>query len=966
MKASTIKPYKFVNPNLITGMTGVGKGGATIIAAGKKITGPGVGGGSADVKAGRTTLLSLNRIGATIEALGTTQQKINTLLLTENKLIQSSKEFRRKRDQYLKDQESESKQENALKKKQAADGEIKQESDKKVKEKKGLLETLFAPFRGIIEFAMNIMITQGVLRWIANPKNFGAIQTFVDSAVKVFNFIFNIAYKSIDFFLTGVSHVFGDGSTQGFDRFREALGGLGEILIGIAGFKALSYLNPFKLVGDLLGLLDLLSLGGGEAAAAGLPPGGKPKPKSKPKSGGLFGKIGDFGKGIGNKFKEFGSNVSKSMRDKLAKSGEFMKDATKKAMRPIIEKAHKFLQDKGIIKLANNLGEKAVGVIKKMPGYPKIMAKVQKEGGQGLLKKLGGKAIPVIGGLVNLYFAYDRLKNGDKSGAALEAISAILDIAGLFTGGATSALSMVLDTYLFGRDFFPDLVKKENEAFGSLLNSILGPINSIKDGLPKIPMLKDGGIVSKPTIAAIGENGPEAIIPLGKIASLGGTTGTLIGGLQSALKRMGAAGEIARSLIGNDIKDAENSFGAQGIGGAGGDTLGKSINKGLRGIEINAGDDFSLLLGKKSVTITDKKNPTNDPKTLRGQLANVLSSLIWLSNQDLTSGGGGGGGAPGAGPGEDPGDIDTSGVEAATGSVVDKGVAIAKKLMSNLGLTKEAAAAIAGNFAHESGGFIPGIREGGPFGRSSKPWPQGTVGRGYGWAQWTNSVPGDRYDKFIQSYGGDYSKIPTNEDNLKFAIQEMRTTNKLTSGFKKMTDVSKAAVWFRANWERAGVHHDGPRISYAKGILSKMASGGQIQTDKDLMFPPLSFGGVASTKNTTKDNGGGEKISPTANISVSRLTNNVSNSINLHVDPTTSKQNVKRTPTRKTSFKPINMSGGYSLSQSSQNISMSEVISDISVTVIPVPINTSSNVVMQAGAAPPVIRTQNPITRGFG
>ena len=139
-----------------------------------------------------------------------------------------------------------------------------------------------------------------------------------------------------------------------------------------------------------------------------------------------------------------------------------------------------------------------------------------------------------------------------------------------------------------------------------------------------------------------------------------------------------------------------------------------------------------------------------------------------------------------------------------------------------------AAAAIAGNFAHESGGFIPGIREGGPFGKSSKPWQKGTVGRGYGWAQWTNSVPGDRYDKFIQSYGGDYNKIPTNEDNFKFAVQEMRTTNKLTDNFKNMTDTAKATVWFRKNWERAGVHHDEPRISYAKGILEKMSEGGVV------------------------------------------------------------------------------------------------------------------------------------------
>lgn len=34
--------------------------------------------------------------------------------------------------------------------------------------------------------------------------------------------------------------------------------------------------------------------------------------------------------------------------------------------------------------------------------------------------------------------------------------------------------------------------------------------------LPKIPTLAEGGIVTKPTLALIGENGPEAVVPLGK------------------------------------------------------------------------------------------------------------------------------------------------------------------------------------------------------------------------------------------------------------------------------------------------------------------------------------------------------------------------------------------------------------------------------------------------------------------
>ena len=126
---------------------------------------------------------------------------------------------------------------------------------------------------------------------------------------------------------------------------------------------------------------------------------------------------------------------------------------------------------------------------------------------------------------------------------------------------------------------------------------------------------------------------------------------------------------------------------------------------------------LGLLLGTSSnnkETEGDKSNATNE-----GSNSN-------RTNEDPLTGGGGYQG--------DPGTL------AVTGGVTQKGVDITKKIMQDGGATKQAAAAIAGNMAHESAGFIPGIREGGPFGKSSRPWPQGTVGKGYGWAQWTNAA----------------------------------------------------------------------------------------------------------------------------------------------------------------------------------------------------------------------------------
>ncbi|AOO14205.1 hypothetical protein Sn110110_011 [Cyanophage S-RIM14] len=235
------------------------------------------------------------------------------------------------------------------------------------------------------------------------------------------------------------------------------------------------------------------------------------------------------------------------------------------------------------------------------------------------------------------------------------------------------------------------------------------------------------------------------------------------------------------------------------------------------------GGAASILLGVMKSLFPNAITPPTPPDAEDKSTSPTTDSD---SSNSITSGGGYTG---------DPGKL------AVSGSVTAKGVDISKKIMSDTGATKQAAAAISGNMAHESAGFIPGIREGGPFGKNSKPWPQGTVRKGYGWAQWTNSAPGDRYDKFIASYGGDYSKIPSNSDNYKFLMSELMSGNggfirkgTGTSGswgeFKQKTDVANATVDFRKTWERAGVAHDGPRIKYAKSFLAKMSGGGRVNS----------------------------------------------------------------------------------------------------------------------------------------
>jgi len=47
--------------------------------------------------------------------------------------------------------------------------------------------------------------------------------------------------------------------------------------------------------------------------------------------------------------------------------------------------------------------------------------------------------------------------------------------------------------------------------------------------IPKIPTLAAGGIVTSPTLAMIGERGPEAVVPLGRRGGMGGITINILG-----------------------------------------------------------------------------------------------------------------------------------------------------------------------------------------------------------------------------------------------------------------------------------------------------------------------------------------------------------------------------------------------------------------------------------------------------
>lgn len=119
-----------------------------------------------------------------------------------------------------------------------------------------------------------------------------------------------------------------------------------------------------------------------------------------------------------------------------------------------------------------------------------------------------------------------------------------------FSNLFTNSLNGIKSAWATIKGFFADLWKVVANLGISALNGVLGGLESMINfaiaglntliklinkipgvkiptfgnvSIPKIPAMAEGGIVTKPTTALIGEAGPEAVVPLSKMGSMGTT-----------------------------------------------------------------------------------------------------------------------------------------------------------------------------------------------------------------------------------------------------------------------------------------------------------------------------------------------------------------------------------------------------------------------------------------------------------
>ena len=167
-------------------------------------------------------------------------------------------------------------------------------------------------------------------------------------------------------------------------------------------------------------------------------------------------------------------------------------------------------------------------------------------------------------------------------GIIADLISGLINVVAAVTNAVSSGFTKIKNFFTNVKDFISDgastIFSPLYNGMKAVLNGIIGIWNKldfkidisvpdwvpivggkgfkVADIFPDVPYLAQGGIVTSPTLAMIGEAGPEAVIPLNKAGGIGNTFNITVNG---ALDAEGTARSIVNVL--------NNSF-FRGTGGA--------------------------------------------------------------------------------------------------------------------------------------------------------------------------------------------------------------------------------------------------------------------------------------------------------------------------------------------------------------------------------------------------------------
>lgn len=234
--ATKIAPYKLVN---ITGASG-------------KVT--------PAVRAARKGIYAKNRLGLTVSTLGGLTGSLRDIAISNVKIDVLEKRLARRRDQKERDQEAED-----FAEMQKLSSDKKGKARKPTKKEKnsfgkifGWMGQLWGPIAKFIIQLLSFYVIKDLIKWVGDPENREKLQVFVEKFVFVVQKLFDFAKWIIgDNILDGLT-----GLISGKDADGNPIGFIGQVKnLGklLFGFISLRYLlNPFALIGDIIGLLDFI------------------------------------------------------------------------------------------------------------------------------------------------------------------------------------------------------------------------------------------------------------------------------------------------------------------------------------------------------------------------------------------------------------------------------------------------------------------------------------------------------------------------------------------------------------------------------------------------------------------------------------------------------------------------------------------------------------------------------------
>ncbi len=204
------------------------------------------------VAAARSQTLAFNRMGSTLTSIGNVVSDIEKISIAQIKDAKKREQFERRRERRLKDAAAEDAQEAGRKTgTKERVGQLGNNVKNAAKKGLGWIDKILGPFTQILIKLAAFSIGTTVLTWLGDPKNTEKLTTFLERTKFVFGKIFGWAKGFTENILDGVSAL-----ADPNGDFKQKLGGLGKVMLGIIGLKYL--MNPFSLISDILGIVDML------------------------------------------------------------------------------------------------------------------------------------------------------------------------------------------------------------------------------------------------------------------------------------------------------------------------------------------------------------------------------------------------------------------------------------------------------------------------------------------------------------------------------------------------------------------------------------------------------------------------------------------------------------------------------------------------------------------------------------